>query len=114
MSPEEEPEYQTPPTCDLLSLLLRNRHPTGAVNEVWPNLFFGDVLDHCVRGISRSATLALAFLMIRERLTLVEAVEAVSRHRNIPPNVGILNQLCHLDSSLALQRKTTQHQGVDK
>ncbi|KAF1373796.1 hypothetical protein PFLUV_G00242670 [Perca fluviatilis] len=43
MSPEEEPEYQTPPTCDLLSLLLRNRHPTGAVNEVWPNLYIGDV-----------------------------------------------------------------------
>lgn len=42
MRPEEEPEYQTPPTCDLLSLLLRNRRPTGAVNEVWPNLFIGD------------------------------------------------------------------------
>lgn len=41
--PEEEPEqHQTPPTCDLLSLLLRNRRPTGAVNEVWPNLFIGD------------------------------------------------------------------------
>ncbi|KAL7371787.1 hypothetical protein ABVT39_005015 [Epinephelus coioides] len=180
MSPEEEPEYQTPPTCDLLSLLLKNRHPTGAVNEVWPNLYIGDaataqhktllvdlgithvvnaadgpqhidtgphfykdtniqyhgveapdckhfdlspfftetadfihgalsqkgkVLVHCARGISRSATLALAFLMIKERLTLVEAVEAIRRHRNILPNVGFLNQLCRLDSSLALRRK---------
>ncbi|XP_040885501.1 dual specificity phosphatase 29-like [Toxotes jaculatrix] len=182
MSPEEEPEYRTPPTCDLLSLLLTNRHPTGAVNEVWPNLYVGDaataqdktllvnlgithvvnaadgpqhintgpcfykdtdilyhgveapdckdfdlspfftetadfiygalsqkgkVLVHCARGISRSATLALAFLMIKERLTLVEAVEAVCRHRNILPNVGFLNQLRHLDSSLSLQRRTT-------
>lgn len=39
---EEEPEYQTPPTCDLLSLLLKNRRPTGAVNEVWPNLYVGN------------------------------------------------------------------------
>lgn len=67
----------------------------------------GKVLVHCARGISRSATLALAYLMIKERLTLVEAVEAVRRHRNILPNVGFLNQLCVLDSSLALQRKTT-------
>ncbi|XP_038592375.1 dual specificity phosphatase 29-like [Micropterus salmoides] len=185
MRPEEELEYLTPPTCDLLSLLLKNRRPTGAVNEVWPNLYIGDaataqhktllvnlgithvvnaadgpqhidtgphfykdiniqyhgveapdckdfdlslfftetadfihsalsqkgkVLVHCARGISRSATLALAFLMIKERLTLVEAVEVVRRRRNILPNVGFLNQLCHLDSSLALQRKTAQYQ----
>ncbi|XP_037319592.2 dual specificity protein phosphatase 13B [Pungitius pungitius] len=189
MSPEEEPEYQTPPTCDLLGLLLKNRRPTGAVNEVWPNLYIGNaataqdksllvdlgithvvnaadgpqristgprfyedtsiryhgveapdckdfdlspfftetadfihaalkqkgkVLVHCARGISRSATLALAFLMIRERLTLVEAVEAVRRHRNILPNVGFLSQLSRLDSSLALQRKTTKRQELEE
>uniref|UniRef100_A0A3Q3X885 Dual specificity protein phosphatase n=1 Tax=Mola mola TaxID=94237 RepID=A0A3Q3X885_MOLML len=62
------------------------------------------VLVHCARGISRSATLVLAYLMIRERLTLVEAVEAVRTHRNILPNAGFLNQLRHLDSCLALQR----------
>ncbi|XP_053197023.1 dual specificity phosphatase 29-like [Scomber japonicus] len=182
MSPEEEPEYQTPPTCDLLSLLLKNRRPTGAVNEVWPNLYIGNaataqdktllvnlgithvvnaadgpqrintgphfykdtnilyhgveapdckhfdlspfftetadfihsalnqkgkVLVHCARGISRSATLVLAFLMIKERRTLVDALEAVRKHRNILPNVGFLNQLCILDSFLALQRRTT-------
>uniref|UniRef100_A0A671YNL6 Dual specificity protein phosphatase n=1 Tax=Sparus aurata TaxID=8175 RepID=A0A671YNL6_SPAAU len=167
MSRKEEPEYQTPPTCDLLGLLLKNRRPTGAVNEVWPNLYVGDaatardksllaglgvthvvnaadgpqhidtgprfyedtdilyhgveaadckqfdlcpfftetadfihgalrqegkVLVHCARGVSRSATLTLAFLMIKEGLTLVEAVEAVRRRRNILPNVGFLNQ----------------------
>lgn len=48
MRSEEESKHQTPPTCDLFSLLLKNRHPTGAVNEVWPNLFIGDAWQsHC-------------------------------------------------------------------
>ncbi|XP_056152718.1 dual specificity phosphatase 29-like [Lampris incognitus] len=173
MSREEEP------ICDLLGLLLSNRRPTGAVNEVWPGLYIGDaatardkpllanlgithlvnaadgprhidtgpcfyvdtdvtyhgveaadrkdfdlspffsptaefiqnallqkgkVLVHCARGISRSASLVLAFLMIKQQLTLVEAIQAVRRHRNILPNAGFLSQLCHLDTSLALER----------
>ncbi|XP_078480817.1 uncharacterized protein LOC144742222 [Lampetra planeri] len=167
MSPEEEPEYQTPPTCDLLGLLLKNRRPAGAVDEVWPDLYVGDVatardkallvevgithvvnaahgprhvdtgahfyedagvvyrgveapdrkdfdlspffadtadflhsalnqrgkvLVHCARGISRSAALVLAFLMIKERHSVMEAVQTVGRHRNILPNVGFLHR----------------------
>lgn len=63
---------------------------------------------HCARGISRSATLVLAYLMLREGLTLVEALEAVRRHRNILPNAGFLNQLRQLDASLGLQRNKGQ------
>lgn len=68
----------------------------------------GKVLVHCARGISRSATLVLAYLMLREGLTLVEALEAVRRHRNILPNAGFLNQLRQLDASLARQRNKGQ------
>lgn len=74
-------------------------------NATLPLVRAGKVLVHCARGISRSAALVLAFLMIKERLIVVEAVEAVRGRRNILPNVGFLDQLCHLDSSLALQRK---------
>lgn len=77
--------------------------------KLWSNCrslsHVGKVLVHCARGISRSAALVLAYLMLREGLTLVEAVEAVRSHRNILPNAGFLKQLSQLDSALALQRK---------
>ncbi|KAI7805543.1 putative inactive dual specificity phosphatase 27-like [Triplophysa rosa] len=65
----------------------------------------GKVLVHCLMGVSRSATLVLAFLMICEDLTLMEAIKAVRQHRDICPNPGFLNQLRHLDMSLVRERK---------
>ncbi|XP_036403187.1 dual specificity protein phosphatase 13-like [Megalops cyprinoides] len=66
------------------------------------------VLVHCAMGVSRSATLVLAFLMICEDLTLVEAINAVRKHRHVCPNEGFLNQLRHLDSTLAQERSIKQ------
>uniref|UniRef100_A0A7N9D4J8 Dual specificity protein phosphatase 13B n=1 Tax=Macaca fascicularis TaxID=9541 RepID=A0A7N9D4J8_MACFA len=60
----------------------------------------GRVLVHCAMGISRSATLVLAFLMIYENMTLVEAIQTVQAHRNICPNSGFLRQLQVLDNRL--------------
>lgn len=65
----------------------------------------GRVFVHCLMGVSRSATLVLAFLMICEELTLMEAIKAVRQHRDICPNPGFLNQLRHLDMSLVRERK---------
>uniref|UniRef100_A0A8C6TK70 Protein-serine/threonine phosphatase n=1 Tax=Neogobius melanostomus TaxID=47308 RepID=A0A8C6TK70_9GOBI len=174
MEGEDKGSYEAPPTCTLLDVLLKNRRPTGAVNQVWPRLYlsntcnpksnqtnnglthlilhvmnlpgyYGDtgvaylgveaddskdfdisqffsetaefihtaltqngvVLVHCARGISRSAALVLAFLMIKRGLSLMEAVETVRKHRNILPNVGFLNQLRKLDSQL--HRRTEGH-----
>nr|XP_036869256.1 dual specificity protein phosphatase 13 isoform X4 [Manis javanica] len=60
----------------------------------------GRVLVHCAMGVSRSATVVLAFLMICENMTLVEAIQAVQAHRNICPNSGFLRQLQVLDNRL--------------
>ncbi|XP_028990482.1 dual specificity phosphatase 29-like isoform X2 [Betta splendens] len=63
------------------------------------------LLVHCVMGRSRSATLFLAFLMICEKMTLVEAIESVKRRRRIIPNWGFLKQLRELDMQLLEERE---------
>ncbi|CAB1322251.1 unnamed protein product [Coregonus sp. 'balchen'] len=60
----------------------------------------GIVLVHCAVGVSRSATLVLAYLMLRQNLTLVDAICAVKDNRGVIPNRGFLRQLINLDSKL--------------
>lgn len=60
----------------------------------------GKVLVHCRAGISRSATLVCAFLMIKRGMTAQEAVRTVRKHREIIPNDGFLQQLCDLNDRL--------------
>ncbi|XP_053357984.1 dual specificity protein phosphatase 13 [Clarias gariepinus] len=180
LSLKELSAYETPSVAELQDFLLADRHPTGHVNQVWPNVYIGNevaardkstlysmgithivnaasgpphvntgprfyrdmavdyygveaddstdflisfffyptarfihaalsnkgkVFVHCLMGVSRSATLVLAFLMICEQLTLKEAARVVRQHRDICPNPGFLNQLRHLDMSLVRDRK---------
>ncbi|XP_009876563.1 PREDICTED: dual specificity protein phosphatase 13 [Apaloderma vittatum] len=167
---------QTPDLEELRCLSWTRTHPTGHVDEVWPNLYVGDlyiardkeqlsrmgishvvdaaagrfhidtgpkfykdlsvdyygvkaednpnfdlsiyfypvaryiraalnsprgkVLVHCAMGISRSATLVLAFLMICEDMSLADAIQTVRLHRRICPNSGFLRQLQELDLQL--------------
>ncbi|XP_051765779.1 dual specificity protein phosphatase 26 isoform X6 [Ctenopharyngodon idella] len=67
----------------------------------------GTVLVHCAVGVSRSATLVLAYLMIRQNMTLVEAIKTVKDHRGVTPNRGFLRQLSGLDSVLRASRNAT-------
>lgn len=54
----------------------------------------GNVLVHCHFGVSRSATLVIAYLMEKYNLTLDEAFSYVrSRRRFINPNSGFMSQL---------------------
>ncbi|XP_039472724.1 dual specificity phosphatase 29-like [Oreochromis aureus] len=63
----------------------------------------GKVFVHCAMGLSRSSTLVLAYLMIHENMTLVDAIKAVGANRNICPNNGFLEQLRALDTKLHCQ-----------
>nr|XP_009669488.1 PREDICTED: dual specificity protein phosphatase 13 isoform A-like [Struthio camelus australis] len=55
------------------------------------------ILVHCAVGVSRSASLVLAYLMINHHLSLVEAIKTVKEHRWISPNRGFLKHLRNLD-----------------
>ncbi|XP_019726143.1 dual specificity phosphatase DUPD1-like [Hippocampus comes] len=73
------------------------------------------VLVHCVMGRSRSASLVLAYLMMEQGLTVVDAIEHVRRRRCVLPNHGFLKQLRALDitlqeEKLRLKRQKTQDQ----
>ncbi|XP_072229155.1 dual specificity phosphatase 29-like [Leuresthes tenuis] len=68
------------------------------------------LLVHCVMGRSRSATLFLAYLMIYENMTVVDAIEHVKKRRRIIPNFGFLKQLRELDQQLVEKRKSLSEQ----
>lgn len=60
----------------------------------------GKVYVHCQQGISRSATLIIAYLMSKRGMSAIEAVRAVRRKRQIFPNDGFFEQLCDLELRL--------------
>lgn len=64
----------------------------------------GKVLVHCMVGMSRSATCALAYLMISRKMSAAEAIRTVRMHRDIHPNEGFLQQLADLDNELKRDR----------
>jgi len=61
----------------------------------------GKVLIHCRAGISRSATVCIAYLMYAGRLTLDEAFDYLKRCRPlISPNLNFMRQLAEFESCL--------------
>ena len=66
--------------------------------------FQGKVLVNCLMGMSRSSTCVLAYLMLRQNMTAVEALTAVRRYREVRPNDGFLRQLADLDNKLRRER----------
>lgn len=61
----------------------------------------GRTLVHCVAGVSRSASICLAYLMKYQRMTLDQAFYHVKRCRSvIHPNVGFWRQLIEYEHRL--------------
>lgn len=52
-------------------------------------------------GLSRSATIVLAYLMIKRGLSLEAAGKSIRRHREVRPNDGFLRQLLELEYMLS-------------
>ncbi|XP_019952172.1 dual specificity protein phosphatase 13A [Paralichthys olivaceus] len=65
----------------------------------------GKVLVHCIMGVSRSASLVMAYLMLRQRLPLRDALRQVVQKRAIYPNRNFLSLLLKLDDQLTLKRR---------
>ena len=60
------------------------------------------VYVHCQRGLSRSPTLVMAYLMMKKGHDLRTAYEYVKERRaSIGPRSNFMAQLCHLESQLA-------------
>jgi len=53
----------------------------------------GKVLVNCSMGMSRSASFVMAYLMLREKMSAIEALAKVRQHRYVRPNAGFLKQL---------------------
>ncbi|KAI5744777.1 hypothetical protein M8J76_005057 [Diaphorina citri] len=60
-------------------------------------------------GISRSSTCILAYLILKKKFRLTEALRLLRQSRDVRPNYGFLRQLAYLDNQLnrsAARKKT--------
>jgi len=61
----------------------------------------GKILIHCLKGVSRSASIAAAFAIYSQKLTTKEAIELLKRSRTIiRPNHGFVMQLQKYEKGL--------------
>lgn len=75
------------------------------------------VLVHCAKGVSRSATIVIMFLMRAYGMGLDQALGFVKRHREIiEPNEGFMNELkkFQMNNLQFLRRSSTNYNGLGK
>jgi len=74
----------------------------------------GHVLIHCQAGVSRSSTLAIAYIMARSNLAMLDAFRFVkSRRPIVAPNFNFMGQLLEFEAALKHPRSSLQRQRDD-
>ncbi|TGZ75044.1 hypothetical protein CRM22_000602 [Opisthorchis felineus] len=75
------------PSQDVLDIL------EEALDFIDLSLTTGGILVHCAMGVSRSATIVIAYVMRKNKLSYDSALEVVMKKRLVYPNIGFVNQL---------------------
>ncbi|XP_018402790.1 PREDICTED: dual specificity protein phosphatase 19-like [Cyphomyrmex costatus] len=91
-------------TCDLLDLPESDILPSikKCIDIIHTNLK-ENILVHCNAGVSRSASIVIAYLMIIKKLSYDEAYNIVKRARScIRPNDGFIKQLRSIENTTFL------------
>ncbi|XP_064209943.1 dual specificity protein phosphatase 2 [Anguilla rostrata] len=98
---EDEFNYKTLRVEDSLATDLRARFPEAIDFIDSVKGCGGRVLVHCQAGISRSATICLAYLIHSRRVRLDEAFDFVKqRRRVISPNLAFMGQLLQFETDV--------------
>mmetsp|Transcript_12630 Transcript_12630/g.31044 ORF Transcript_12630/g.31044 Transcript_12630/m.31044 type:complete len:410 (-) Transcript_12630:126-1355(-) len=65
------------------------------------------ILCHCVQGKSRSVTIVIAYLMLKEAISVDEALNQIRAVRDVvhTPNSGFMRQLYEFEKKLGIRRK---------
>ena len=80
-------------------------HMDSAFSFIEVSQHYGNILVHCHRGISRSATFVIGYLMKKYEMALNEALEHVRSCRStVNPNESFLEQLQSLHEHLKQER----------
>lgn len=98
---EEELQYKTLKVEDSLAADIRVLFPEAIhfIDSIKES--GGRVLVHCQAGISRSATICLAYLIHARRVRLDEAFDFVKRRRQvISPNLAFMGQLLQFETDV--------------
>ena len=75
----------------------------------------GKVLVHCQAGVSRSATICIAYLMYHKRVPMEQAYDYLKGRRSvIAPNVNFMCQLMEYEAELALTEQQERERAKAK